>query len=467
MPSMSSPWTCWLNCAMTTRRSQPVCARFTMFATSTATSRPRASSKSGSTRPSGEPGSSSKPVSASCPADIDGGRFGALVRRPRSERPHGESRKPRDVQWHFFSMSTAAIGRGIFGVTLPELSLVASDRFGRYTPSIHREDASMTRRRLMVVRLLLGATLLLASAANAQVTGDFNGDGRDDLAIGVPAEDIDGFMSAGAVHVIYGGTGGLNATGSQFWHQNLPGIAEEAEAFDQFGWALAAGDFDNDGFDDLAISAPADSIDGLSAAGAVHVLYGTSSGLSAAGDQLWHQNSPGIAGAAEADELFGTALTAGDFDGDGFDDSAAGVLGQDVGGGVDAGSVNVIYGSSTGLQAAGNQVWHQGITGINDNPENSDGFGFKLAAGDFDGDGHDDLAVGVAFETIGSVVSAGGVQVIYGSPSGLDAAGDEFWHQDSPNIAEDPETNNYFGYSLAVGDFDSDGRDDLAIGVTQ
>ena len=136
------------------------------------------------------------------------------------------------------------------------------------------------------------------------------------------------------------------------------------------------------------------------------------------------------AAAAVAGTPTGQSLL-GDFNGDGYDDLAVGVPYEDVvtGGSdnVDAGSVTVIYGSASGLTAAGNQVWTQGTAGMLDVVEPGDAFGYALAVGDFNGDGRDDLAVGVpnegfASEGLGRLAAAGAVQVIYGSAAGLTAA---------------------------------------------
>ena len=243
---------------------------------------------------------------------------------------------------------------------------------------------------------------------NALAAADFNNDGFADLAIGVPEEDIGGVEDAGAVNVIYGGPGGLAAPGNQIWHQDRFSIDGEAEADDSFGEALATGDFNNDGFEDLAIGVPGENTD----VGAVNVIYGgPSGGLAAPGNRTWNQNSVSIAGQAGAGDNFGQALAAGHFNNDGFEDLAIGVPGENT----DVGAVNVIYGGPGGLAAPGNQFWHQDSFGIAEQREQGDNFGSALAAGNFNRDGFEDLAIGVPVEDIGGIENAGAVNVLYGA----------------------------------------------------
>jgi hypothetical protein len=136
----------------------------------------------------------------------------------------------------------------------------------------------------------------------------------------------------------------LTAAGDQIWDRDIVEVEGGAEALDHFGYALAAGDFNSDGRDDLAIGVPFEDIDSIPNAGAVNVLYGSAGGLMAAGDQPWHQDVADVEGAAESGDEFALALAAGDFDGDGQDDLAIAVPEEDVESIADAGAVNVLYG---------------------------------------------------------------------------------------------------------------------------
>ena len=297
--------------------------------------------------------------------------------------------------------------------------------------------------------------------------GDFNNDNFDDLAVGIPDYEVRNLNNAGAVNIIYGSASGLTATGNQLWHQNSPGVNEVAEEFDNFGTSLAAGDFNNDGNDDLAIGVPRENIPGVADAGAVNVLYGTASGLSSTGDQLWTQDRLNSSVAENFDD-FGFALATGDFNGDDFDDLAVGVPKENIGAIANAGAVNIIYGKSTGLRGGGNQFIHQDSTGIIDQIEANDRYGFSLAAGDFNGDNNDDLAIGVPFEDFNGMSNPGIVNVLYGTPSRIQSTGNQVFSQDQNEFTWAggvAENGDQFGYSLAVGKFNNGNLFDLAIGV--
>jgi hypothetical protein len=313
----------------------------------------------------------------------------------------------------------------------------------------------------------------VAQAANlfgrALAAGDFDGDGRADLAVGVPGEDFSGSgPDTGAINVLYGGPDGLSSIGNQLWHQGTAGVLGDGAGGEQFGRSLATGDFNGDGHADLAVGVPFDDVAGVFHAGAVNVLYGSPGGLTATGNQRWHQESTGVLDAAEANDNFGWSLAARDFNGNGRADLAVGVPHENVGTISDAGAVNVLYGAGTGgLTATGNQFWRQGGSGgVVDAAEANDNFGSSLAGGDFNGNGRSDLAVGVPLEDVGTVSDAGAVSVLYGAGTGgLTATGNQFWRQGGGGVLDTAEGGDKFGSSLAGGDFNGNGRTDLAVGV--
>jgi hypothetical protein len=300
----------------------------------------------------------------------------------------------------------------------------------------------------------------------AVATGDVNGDGFADLAVGVPGEGVSGHAGAGAVNILLGSASGLTATGTEFWTHDSSNINNTAESGDNFGTSVAIGDFDGNGFGDLAAGVPLENLTNGTDAGAVNVIYGSASGLTSAADDFWNQDVDGIANKVEKDDWFGYSVAAGDFDGDSFDDLLVGVTFESLSGGAYAGAANVIYGTATGLDDPGDQFWNQDTTGISNDAEPNDSFAFAVTAGDFDGDGFDDAAFGVPGEDLTGATDAGGVAVIYGKTgSGLNEAGDDFWHQNSSGIEDTAEKGDIFGIAVTAVDFGNGPEDDLAVGV--
>jgi hypothetical protein len=231
---------------------------------------------------------------------------------------------------------------------------------------------------------------------------------------------------------------------------------------------LAAGDFNGDGFCDLAVGVFQAEVKGAEIAGAVYVLYGSSSGLGIWWEQRWTQATPGIAGRPETPDYFGAALVAGDFDDSGEDDLAVGVPNEGVRGRESAGAVHIIPGSPGGLTAAGSQYWTEGSPGVPGRRGTANSFGQALASGHFDGTRYAGLAVGMPGQTVNGHSSAGAVVVLSGGPDGLTKRRIQRWTQDSPGIAGTAERMDGFGGSgLVAGRFTGGRYDDLAIGVPE
>lgn len=299
-------------------------------------------------------------------------------------------------------------------------------------------------------------------------TGDSFGDALDagnlgrtshaDLAVGVPGEDIAETNGAGAVNVIYGSGDGLSSLHDQIWTQDSDGVKDTAEEGEGFGSALAIGNFGKSGAGDLAIGAFLEDGSRAFVVGAVNVLYGSSSGLTANGSQIWSQDSSGVPDAGEVLDFWGFSLAAGNVGKSGeadlivgapletpgstdFDDFCPGPIGC-------AGQITVLYGSNGGLRGQGAKIFNQDSAGVPNAAEAGDEFGFSVASGNYGEGSPSDVVVGSPFEDIGATNSAGGINVLFGSRTGLTGAGAQFFSQDSSGVEDTAEAGDSFGNGL-------------------
>jgi FG-GAP repeat len=142
-----------------------------------------------------------------------------------------------------------------------------------------------------------------------------------------------------------------------------------------------------------------------------------------------------------------------DFNGDGHADLAVGAPGGTVGGHAGAGYVSVVYGAAGGVDAAKHATFSQNTAGVPGAAEAGDRFGTKVVPVDLNRDGFTDLLVGAPGEDIGSAADAGMITVLWGGRTGLASA---------TAINTGAVAGMKSGQTLAAGDFDGDGRTDLA-----
>lgn len=307
------------------------------------------------------------------------------------------------------------------------------------------------------------------SFGTSLVAANFGRSRQADLAIGAK------YRKGGQVTVLYGSVSGLTALDSQLWSQGTAGVPGVQGPGDGFGTSLAAGRFAGSPYADLAVGVPHDGgKQGSEGPGAVNIIYGSSSGLTAQGSQLWSQRSRGIKGKPVDGEQFGSDLAAGHFAGRDTADLAVGVrAGSDAG--EYSGAVNVLYGTGKGLSAKGDQLWTPRSKGLTGKRYLDSFFGDVLTVGNFGRDRRgrhfDDLAVTAStdYEKDGLGGSMGVVQVIYGSSTGLAVKGNQSWRWDTAGVKGNPDPlEDSYGDTLVAADFGNGPRRsryaDLAVG---
>ncbi len=279
-----------------------------------------------------------------------------------------------------------------------------------------------------------------AGAALAGV-GDVNGDGRDDLLIGAPGDSSAGDR-AGAAYLFYGaaaGSSALSEADARLFGGHLKDYAGAAVA--------SLGDHDGDGFADLAVGAWGYDTNGA-ASGAVHVVLGP-----VYGDVDLARADATVVGAARGDKLGSALAEAGDLDGDGYGDLLVGAEGEDSGGDL-AGAAYLFYGPVLdGVSAS-----EADLSIIGAGRDERAGASLSVA-GDIDGDGWTDLAIGAPGSSVGGSAS-GAAYLISGTGEGtVDLATDALCFAGAASL-------DNAGLAIAgPGDMTGDGLDDLAVGA--
>ncbi|HEY1485947.1 MAG TPA: hypothetical protein VGF84_07570 [Micromonosporaceae bacterium] len=277
--------------------------------------------------------------------------------------------------------------------------------------------------------------------------GNFNKDAYDDVAIG--AYGTGG--NEGGVAIMDGSSSGLTLTGRQWFDENSTDVPGTAAPQADFGWALASGDFNADGYADLAVGVPGDDVTRSALAGDVIVLYGSGSGLTGATSTIFSEDTPDVPGTAEDSDAFGSALAIGDVTGDGIADLIVGVPGEKDG--VAEGAVFLLPGSRQGsrqpggVTATGSQYRDQSSSGFPASPLLV-GYGSTVTVADFNNDGEADIASGAGDTVVDGAEGAGAFAVLYGVPGGLSTSRSAILTQASANIVGTPQALDLLGVGL-------------------
>ncbi|NEO99847.1 MAG: hypothetical protein F6K58_14440 [Symploca sp. SIO2E9] len=292
--------------------------------------------------------------------------------------------------------------------------------------------------------------------------GDINGDGYDDLIVGAPFADPL-LPGAGESYVVFGGynrrsvldLAQLGNTGLRIKGINVSDLSGS--------FVSSAGDFNNDGYDDLIIGAPLGDPGSpiRPDAGKSYVVFGGSGGGIVDLAVSDSENALVIEGMQVADFSGSSVSSAGDFNGDGYDDVIIGARG---GGNLDQGESYVVFGGiDTG--ALNLQELEPGhgllIKGI----DIADFSGYSVSsAGDFNADGYDDVIIGAPLGDNGSP-DAGESYVVFGRSSGGVLELEELTPNDGLLI-KGIGVGDQSGYSVSgAGDVNGDGYDDVIIGA--
>lgn len=285
--------------------------------------------------------------------------------------------------------------------------------------------------------------------------GDVNGDGFDDVVVG---ERYYGTNFEGRAYVFLGSANGVSdcdLSSASCADSTITGAAGN----DELGYSVStAGDVNGDGYDDIIVGSP--TADSASNHGRAYVFHGSASGIGDCDLSSPACADTNIRGASTGNYLGWSVSTAGDINGDGFDDI---VVGAYQAGGSNEGKAYVLVGSASGIDDCDLSTCtpRATITGAN----NGDRLGYSVyTAGDVNGDGYDDILIAANYAD-GGGTNKGEAYVFLGSASGINSC-DLSGSCTANTTVTGADDNDYLGESVSTaGDVNGDGYDDIIVGA--
>ncbi|WP_415646239.1 hypothetical protein [Stackebrandtia soli] len=301
--------------------------------------------------------------------------------------------------------------------------------------------------RVALLAASLATVIVVAPAAPASaedsctsgVANDFDGDGVRDLAISDPRATVNDRASAGRVHIVYGDGATQTMTQSDPF---FPGYA--AEVGDQFGYALASTDWNGDGCSDLVISSPFESLDAANRAGMASIVFGSPTGLGAAGTLNFYANTAPFTATDPTNDQFGYSLAAGKT-ASGEPYVVFGIPGRELV--KPDGSVLEQAGAVAYARGSQRTVTHQDSSGVFGIAEAGDLFGYSVAAAGRH------IAVGGHGEDVGGEPYSGTVAVLEHTISAGAQVAVGGIDQTAPGDTGVPGADDWYGRTLAMVDY--------------